>query len=450
MAPRLARHIRLQRRLARLWFRRFGFWAGALAVSASAILFAWAAGAAFDLFHRLVSPSRFLAVAISPIAFVLVVYVTRRFFPGAQGSGIPQVIAVIRDPSLADSRLLSIRVAAGKMLLTLVGLVGGASIGREGPTVQIGAAVMLAIGRRLGLAGQGMSRALVLGGGAAGVAAAFNTPLAGVVFAIEELAGSFEHRTSGTVFTAVIVAGIASLAALGDYTYFGHSDAALNLADGWLPVLVCGVVGGLVGGAFARLLLAMTRGIPGAAGRVARDYPLLFALVCGLLIAAIGIASGDSTYGTGYDETRALFAGNGPVVGGWGLLKLAATLVSYASGVPGGIFSPSLATGAGIGAELALWMPHAPVGAVILLGMTAYFAGVVQAPITAVVIVLEMTDNQSMTLPLMAAAFIAFSLSRLVCRKALYRALADSFLRRQPQQLAPAPAESVSQSVADG
>lgn len=80
---------------------------------------------------------------------------------------------MIRDPSLADSRLLSIRVAAGKMLLTLVGLVGGVSIGREGPTVQIGAAVMLAIGRRLGLAGQGMSRALVLGGGAAGVAAAF-------------------------------------------------------------------------------------------------------------------------------------------------------------------------------------------------------------------------------------------------------------------------------------
>ena len=401
-------------------------------MSAVAILFAWAANAAFDVFHRLISPSRFLAVAVSPIAFVLVVYITRRFFSGAQGSGIPQVIAVIRDPALAESRLLSFRVAIGKMLLTLVGLMGGASIGREGPTVQIGAAVMLAIGRRLGLTAQGMSRALVLGGGAAGVAAAFNTPLAGVVFAIEELAGSFEHRTSGTVFTAVIVAGIASLAALGDYTYFGHSDAALNLADGWLPVVACGVVGGLVGGAFARLLVAMTRGIPGVTGRLVRDHPLLFALLCGLLIAAIGIASGDTTYGTGYDETRSLFTGNTPAVGGWGLLKLAATLVSYASGVPGGIFSPSLATGAGIGAELALWMPQAPLGAVILLGMTAYFAGVVQAPITAVVIVLEMTDNQSMTLPLMAAAFIAFSLSRLVCRKALYRALANSFLRRQP------------------
>ncbi len=413
-----------------MWFRRFGYWAGALCVSAAAILFAWAANAAFDLFHRLTAPSVYLAAAVAPVSLVFVVFVTRRYFAGAQGSGIPQVIAVIRDPSLAESPLLSPRLAIGKMLLTLVGLAGGASIGREGPTVQIGAAIMLSVGRRLGLAGPGLSRALVLGGGAAGVAAAFNTPLAGVVFAIEELAGSFEHRTSGTVFTAVIVAGIASLAALGDYTYFGHSDAVLDLADGWLPVLVCGVVGGLIGGGFARLLVAMARGIPGRVGRFAHDRPLAFAVVCGFALAALGIVSGGTTYGTGYDETRALFAGNGPPVGAWGLLKLAATLVSYASGVPGGIFSPTLAAGAGIGAELAPWMPQAPLGAVILLGMTAYFTGVVQAPITAVVIVLEMTNSQAMTLPLMASAFIAFSLSRLVCRKPLYRSLAQSFIRR--------------------
>ena len=436
MALDFTRHFRFQRRLARLWFRRIGFWIGALAVSAAAILFAWTANLAFALFHRLTAPSPYLAIVIAPLSLMAIVYVTRRFFPGAQGSGIPQVIVAIRDPTFAQSGMLSLKVASGKMVLTLLGLVGGASIGREGPTVQIGAAVMLALGRSLGLAGDRLSRALALGGGAAGVAAAFNTPLAGVVFAIEELAGSFEHRTSGTVLTAVIVAGIASLAVLGDYTYFGHSNAALNLANGALPVLTCGVVGGLLGGAFARLLIAMTRGIPGFAGRFAGTHPLLFALICGLAIAAIGIFSNGTTYGTGYDETRALFAGQAPALGGWGLLKLAATLVSYASGVPGGIFSPSLAAGAGIGAEIALWLPHAPLGAVILLGMTAYFSGVVQAPITAVVIVLEMTDNQSMTLPLMAAAFIAFSISRLVCRKALYRALADSFMRRQAAPIA--------------
>jgi H+/Cl- antiporter ClcA len=109
--------------------------------------------------------------------------------------------------------------------------------------------------------------------------------------------------------------------------------------------------------------------------------------------------------------------------------KLLATLVSYASGIPGGIFAPSLAVGAGLGRWIAIFLPAAPAGAVVLLGMTAYFSGVVQAPITAAVIVMEMTDNQEMKIPLMASAFLAYGVSRMVCRRALYGALAKRFLR---------------------
>jgi H+/Cl- antiporter ClcA len=110
-------------------------------------------------------------------------------------------------------------------------------------------------------------------------------------------------------------------------------------------------------------------------------------------------------------------------------MKLLATVVSYASGIPGGIFAPSLAIGAGLGRTVAHLLPAAPAGAVVLLGMVAYFSGVVQAPITAAVIVMEMTDNQDMTVPLMAASFLAYGVSRVVCPHPLYGALAERFLK---------------------
>jgi H+/Cl- antiporter ClcA len=144
----------------------------------------------------------------------------------------------------------------------------------------------------------------------------------------------------------------------------------------------------------------------------------------------LGIASDGQTYGTGYAQARSIVEGHADLVPAYPLLKLAANLVSYFSGIPGGIFAPSLAVGAGIGQWIAQFIPG-PEGAVVLLGMIAYFSGVVQAPITSTVIVLEMTDNQRVTVPLMATAFLAFGISRLVCRKPIYSALAERFLAAQ-------------------
>jgi len=325
-------------------------------------------------------------------------------------------------------RVLSLRIAGGKILLTLLGLLSGASIGREGPTVQVGAATMHALGRALRLPRDDLRRSLVLAGGAAGVAAAFNTPLAGVVFAIEELSHSFEARTSGTVLTAVILAGITTLALAGNYTYFGMSPAQLDLGAGWLAVVLCALAGGIAGGVFSAVLVQAAKGLPGHAGRLLGRYPVAFAALCGLALAGLGLASGGTTYGTGYAQARSMVEGATTMSPLFPVLKLLATIVSYLSGIPGGIFAPSLSIGAGIGQWLAGLIPSAPSGAVVLLGMVGYFSGVVQAPITATVIVMEMTDNQQMTIPLLATSMLAFGISRLICRRPLYGALAKRFL----------------------
>jgi H+/Cl- antiporter ClcA len=250
------------------------------------------------------------------------------------------------------------------------------------------------------------------------------------VFAIEEMSQSFEARTSGVVIGAVIAAGVTSLALQGDYTYFGTTHATLNNVQGWLAVPLLGVLGGLCGGLFSRILVLFGRGLPGRMGRALRRYPTWFACFCGLLVAVCGLLSRGDAFGTGYAQARALVqAAPGAPGLGFGALKFAATLASSVSGIPGGIFAPSLAVGAGLGADVAALLPGASMQALVVLGMVAYFAGVVQAPITAFVIVTEMTNDHALVVPLMLASLIAFGSSRLVCKEGVYHALAHNFVK---------------------
>ena len=393
---RLRRLRRLPLVSPRQWLRRVVFWAGAVLVATVAIAFAILADHVSRLFLRVQAPHPWMAFILCPAGLVASFLLTRHVFPGAQGSGIPQVIAAqhMTDRD-AIARVLSPRIAVGKIALTLLGLASGASIGREGPTVQVGAAIMHAFGRLLRLPHLKLERALVLAGGAAGLAAAFNTPLAGVVFAIEELSHGFEARTSGTVLTAVIIAGITTLALAGNYTYFGHTSAELGFDAGWSAVLLCGVGGGLCGGLFSAALIRAARGLPGRIGRALMRRPVAFVALCGLALAAIGIVSGGQTFGTGYEQARGLVEGTRSLPGAYVPFKLAATMISYISGIPGGLFAPSLSIGAGLGAWLAQLTPSAPAGAVVLLGMVGYFSGVVQAPITATIVVMEMTETSA-------------------------------------------------------
>ncbi len=406
--------------------RHAAFWAGAVAVGAAALVFAALADAAGRTFAFLTAGRPWLVFLLAPAGLALSLWLTRTVFRGAQGSGIPQVIATLSMKRTDEvDRLLALRVAFGKVVLTLLGLASGASIGREGPTVQVSAAIMHAIGRALRMPREDAYRAMVLGGGAAGVAAAFNTPLAGVVFAIEELSHSFEARTSGTVLTAVIIAGITTAASVGSYGYFGTASVVLPWGLSWIAVLACGVSGGLAGGCFAQILLWFARGVPGAPGRVIARHPVAFAGLCGLAVAAIGAASQGTTFGTGYAQARSLVDGTATLPDSFFAWKFAASAVSYVSGIPGGIFAPSLAVGAGLGHAVAGFLPAAPAGAVVLLGMVGYFSAVVQAPITATVIVMEMTNDGQVTVPLMATALLAFAVSRLICPRPLYGALAS-------------------------
>lgn len=426
------------------WKQRLLFWSGAVAVGAMAAFFATGSERAIDWFGRLVAPSPWLAVLVTPAGLALTAYLTRRYFAGAQGSGIPQTIAALHTDDLAlRHRLLSLRVAAGKVALTLLALLSGASLGREGPTVQVGAALMYTLDRFNPAARREFERGLILAGSAAGVAAAFNTPLAGVVFAIEEMSRSYEARTSGTVLTAVIVAGIVSIALLGNYSYFGHTPASLQKLDDWIAVLVCGLAGGLLGGLFSRIVIAAGRGFSGRFGELMRLHPVSLAAIGGVVLAVIGLLAHGSTFGTGYQQAKSLVEGGAELPAAYGVLKLLATLTSFLLGIPGGIFSPSLSIGAGLGENLSVIVPHVPAGAVVILGMVAYFAGVIQAPITAFVIVMEMTDDHAMVVPLMATALIAYGVSRLICPRRLYEALAESFHKPQRTPAAPpVPADS--------
>jgi len=411
----------------RIWTQRIALWAAAASVAGAAIVFALAADYVEALFRDRIDRAPYLPLLVTPIGVALAAWLVR-FFPGTAGSGIPPVLAALAvTERSARAGLISLRIAIGKILLTLLGIGAGASVGREGPMVQVGASIMHALGGAGRPAYPGVERGLIVAGGAAGIAAAFNTPLTGIVFAVE-MSRSLEERTSGTILTAVILAGFISLAVLGDYTYFGRASATASLGDVWIAIGVVGVAGGLAGGLFSRILVAASRGLGGRLGVFARARPIVFAALCGLVLALIGIASGGASFGTGYYEARQIIEGTADLPWTYGLYKLLATIVSAVSGIPGGIFAPSLAIGAGLGANLAPLMPYLPTAVVALLGMVAYFAGVLRVPITAFVIVLEMTDSQNLLMPLMATSLVATGMSRLVCPVPLFEALAAGLI----------------------
>lgn len=415
-----------------VWQRRTATTLAAVLIGLAALAFTAAADAAQKGFDYVVAHWPLLPLALTPAVYGLIAWLTRRFVPEARGSGIPQVMAATHHPvSAANARLVSLRTAAAKFVLTVLALGAGGSVGREGPTVQISAAIMEATHRAFRVP---LTAAVTIAGGAAGVSAAFNTPLAGVAFAIEELASAYEQRLALLVMAAVLIAGLVSLGIAGDYYYFGAVHESLSLKAALIVSPVAGVLGGLSGGLFSRAMLAFT-----ASGRrpirVLKSHPVLWAAGAGLAIAVIGVAGAGLTWGTGYEVARRIIEGGSEPL--WfGPAKFATTLLTALSGIPGGIFAPSLAVGTGLGQALAAIFPAEPVGAVVLLGMIAYFVGVVRAPLTAVLIVSEMTDGHKLILPLFATALIAEGVAALVSPERLYHGLSRGFREKPAQEAA--------------
>lgn len=410
-----------------LWRPRLVFWCGALAIGVISVAFAELADQAQKVFGRLTSSGKLaflLPLLLTPLGFMLSAYLATTLFPNSQGSGIPQAIAARHLKEDGDrTRLLSLRIAFGKILLTVLGLFSGASIGREGPTVQVGASIMLAAARFGGMA---QARGLILAGSAAGIAAAFNTPLAGIVFAIEEMSRTYESRANGLVLTAVILSGLAALGLSGSYNYFGTASAAPTELRDWILVLICGVGGGALGATFSGLALHFGQRIRRWAQPQPHRRLLTLAGICGLAIAMIGVASGGTTFGTGYEQAKGAVEGNAlPLL--FFVEKFAASFLSMLSGIPGGIFAPSLAVGAGFGSTVGSLLGTS-IALAAILGMAGYFAGVVQAPMTAFVIILEMTGDHEAVISIMAVSMIGYVTSRILSREPLYHGLSRVFL----------------------
>lgn len=429
------------RRTRSVW-RRYGiFWLGAILVGLVAVYYARLIDWGFSLFSEARGERVWLPLIITPAATALCVFVTRRFFRGSEGSGIPQVIAVLNSPtSAAGGRLLTLRILLSKIAVSFIAILGGLTIGREGPTVQVGAALMFNMRRFYPRSNSLIERQLVLAGAAAGLSAAFNTPLAGIVFAIEELTRSFEVRTSGVLITGIIIAGIIALGLNGNYTYFGTIDVGAHFPDLLaVAVIVTAIVTGIAGGVFCWLLLNTSKWIPAPLRHLHASRPVAFAALCGLIIAIVGVASGGTTFGSGYAEARGLLEGREHLSMFYPLLKMVSMIGSYLPGIPGGIFAPSLSIGAGFGNVLHMFFSHMQLSMLIALAMVGYLAAVTQSPITAFVIVMEMINGHALVISLMATALISSRVSRLFAPP-LYEALSERYMAPHPL---PAPSPEV-------
>ncbi|MBE7218631.1 MAG: chloride channel protein [Caulobacteraceae bacterium] len=423
--------LRLHLRARRTW--RMGVLVAVASLAGvAAALFARLCDTAMAAHARLYALSPWATLLLLPAGFVGVAALTRGFAPEAAGSGIPQVIAAAhqRWRGRWGGQRVTLRTAAWKAALTAGVLLCGGSIGREGPTVQVVAGIVRTLTR--GLKGGPGRRAIIIAGGAAGVSAAFNTPIAGIVFGVEELAHGFDSRTHTAVILVVVAAGFAAYALQGNYAYFGVLSADARLGPAWVAAPLIGLVGGVAGGVFSRALVALIG--PGAnpVSVWRRAHPLLFALGCGLVAAAVAAVTGGATFGAGYAEAKSLIADHPGRGAGFALAKGIASLAASASGAPGGIFAPSLATGAGIGAAFTKLGLHVAGRDAVVLGMTSYLSGVVQAPLTSAVILMEMTRDPGLVGPLLLAALLARWASGWVMPEPIYHVLSRAW--RAPER----------------
>ncbi len=368
--------------------------------------------------------------AIGLVVGSLVGWSTQRFAPEAGGSGIPHLKGVLLHVrKLSWSRLLPVKFLGG-----VLGIGAGLSLGREGPTVQMGSAVALALAGPLRAPASDIPQLLSAGAGA-GLAAAFNAPLAGLVFVIEELHRELSSRTAAGALVAAVCATVVAQWLAGDTPSFEvHGLISMPL---WaLPLAaVIGAIGGVGGVAFNRALLAGQ-----AAALSQRRVPRwLLPGIAGVLVGVAGWWLPDAI-GGGQGVAEHVLGGTMSVAFGSLLVlivvKLALTVVSYASGAPGGIFAPMLLLGALLGAAFgktaAMVSPSmAAQGQVLaVLGMAAMFVGSVRAPLTGIVLISEMTDGYQLLFPICVASLVAYLTAEGLRGAPIYDALLEADLER--------------------
>ena len=358
-----------------------------------------------------------------PIAGSLIIgYLLYRYFPNARGSGVPQTKAALYA---REGRIL-LRTVLGKFFCTSATLASGIPLGREGPSVQVGAGIASVLGRWLGLRPEKV-KALIPVGAAAAIAAAFNTPLAAVLFALEEIVGDLHAPVLGSVVLASATSWSVLRLLLGNNPLFKVPQYQLVHPAEFAIYAVLGVIGGLVSVVFTKLLLGMRAYFLRMPQKTVWVQPAVGGLVVGLLgwavpqVLGVGYGYvGDALNGKMAIELMALLV----------VLKLVAVTTSYASGNAGGIFGPALFIGAMLGGSVGTWAHRlfpvytANPGAYALVGMGAAFAGIVRAPMTSVLMIFEMTQDYAVIVPLMISNLVSLFISSHLQRTPIYEALA--------------------------
>lgn len=398
----------------------------------SAVLFSLAINfTTRGLFGFAPSTARLLLVPalVSVVAGVLLAYV----FPAVRGSGVPQTKAAFQ----LNGGVIPASVPFGKFLTGVLCIGAGHSVGREGPSVQIGAGLASVIGQRLGLS-PARVKELVPVGAAGALSAAFNTPVAAVIFTLEEIIGDMNAPLLGSTVLASVASVIVARSILGNEPLFHVPGYDLVGPSELIAYIALGIVGGLVSVLFCRALLAARAAMRRLPPATAAVQPAMGGVVIGLMLIVV-----PEVMGVGYDSVD--HALNGGLA--WQAMltllaaKLAATVVSYASGAAGGIFAPSLFIGAMVGGVVGTAVqqfapfPTGDPGAYALVGMGVLFAGIVRAPMTSVFMIFELTQDYQILVPLMVANLLSLAISARYQPVPIYQAL----LRQDGVQLPATP-----------
>ena len=370
---------------------------------------------------------------LTPACFIISWWLVRQFAVYAKGSGIPQVMASIdmsaRKTNAIVDKLLGFKIVIVKVASSLVMAAGGGAIGREGPTIQIAASIFRIVNERLpAWIPKIAKKNVIVTGAAAGLAAAFNTPLGGIVFAIEELTKTHFSFYKTAIFSSVIIAGLTAQWLIGPYLYLGYPQVSdLSL---WIiaPVMLVSVFSGISGGVMSKLILGIL--IWKSKLKLASHH-VFYALFCGLAIAGVAHFFSTEIMGSG-KETMELALFSDDKYSNWytPILRIAGPILSFTSGGAGGIFAPALGAGASIGSVISGWfsLSESSTNLVILAGMVGFLTGVTRSPFTSAILVLEMTDRHSVIFYLILAGMIASVAALFIDKHSLYDHLKHQYL----------------------
>jgi H+/Cl- antiporter ClcA len=401
------------------------FWVASLVTGLVAVLYARMFALAEKGTAYVIHLHGWLLFILTPACFVTAWWLVKQFAPYARGSGIPQVMAAIElaTPKYNEkvNKLLNLKVVVVKILSSLVMALGGGVIGREGPTIQIAGSIFRKINEWLPSWWPRISkRNMIMTGAAAGLAAAFNTPLGGIVFAVEELTKTHISYFKTALFTAVIIAGLTAQALLGPYLYLGYPEIGGLSGSIFLGVILVAVLAGLAGAMMARGIIKLLRW---KAGFTMTRQHVYYVTGCALVIAALAYFVSEKALGSGKElMTTILFTNNKYTAWYIPLLRIGGSMLSFTTGAAGGVFAPALAAGASIGSMLSGWLhlSSADTNMLVLAGMVGFLTGVTRTPFTSAILVLEMTDRHNVIFHLMLAGMTASLVAMLVDKHSFY------------------------------